>query len=166
MYRTIADFLADFQYVSDSTLKVLRSCTDASLSQPVAPGFRTLGYLAWHIVLSQCEMLEHAGVPASATKADASAPATIAEIVAAYERSSKEVMDKVPAAWNDAALNDDVAMYGQTWKKGVVLSALINHETHHRGQLTVLMRQAGLKVPGVFGPAQEEWAQMGMPAMP
>ena len=28
--------------------------------------------------------------------------------------------------------------------------------------MTVLMRQAGLKVPGVYGPAREEWAEFGM----
>jgi hypothetical protein len=27
------------------------------------------------------------------------------------------------------------------------------------------MRQAGLVVPGIYGPAREEWAKMGMPAM-
>jgi hypothetical protein len=27
-----------------------------------------------------------------------------------------------------------------------------------------LMRQAGLKVPGVYGPSREEWSQFGMPA--
>jgi len=37
------------------------------------------------------------------------------------------------------------------------------HQTHHRAQMTVLMRQAGLKVPGVYGPSREEWSQMGMP---
>jgi hypothetical protein len=29
--------------------------------------------------------------------------------------------------------------------------------------MTVLMRQAGLVVPGVYGPAREEWAVYGMP---
>jgi uncharacterized damage-inducible protein DinB len=29
-----------------------------------------------------------------------------------------------------------------------------------RGQLTVLMRQADLKVPGVYGPSKEEWEAM------
>jgi uncharacterized damage-inducible protein DinB len=29
--------------------------------------------------------------------------------------------------------------------------------------MTVLMRQAGLVVPGVYGPAREEWAAMNMP---
>ena len=27
----------------------------------------------------------------------------------------------------------------------------------------VLMRQAGLGVPGIYGPSKEEWATMGMP---
>jgi len=30
----------------------------------------------------------------------------------------------------------------------------------------VIMRQAGLRVPGVMGPAEEEWAAMGMPVQP
>jgi uncharacterized damage-inducible protein DinB len=30
--------------------------------------------------------------------------------------------------------------------------------------MTVLMRQAGLRVPGVYGPAEEEWGEMGMAA--
>ena len=32
-----------------------------------------------------------------------------------------------------------------------------------RGQMTVLMRQAVLAVPGIYGPAEEEWAAMGLP---
>ena len=39
----------------------------------------------------------------------------------------------------------------------IFLMTLINHQNHHRGQMTVLMRQAGLTVPGVYGPAKEEW---------
>jgi uncharacterized damage-inducible protein DinB len=46
----------------------------------------------------------------------------------------------------------------------MALRVLIQHEVHHRGQMTVLMRQAGLEVPGVYGPAREEWAACGMPA--
>ena len=46
----------------------------------------------------------------------------------------------------------------------IFLMTLINHQNHHRGQMTVLMRQAGLTVPGVYGPAKEEWAAAGMEA--
>jgi uncharacterized damage-inducible protein DinB len=55
-------------------------------------------------------------------------------------------------------------MYGEKWTRAMALRALIQHEVHHRGQMTVLMRQAGLTVPGVYGPAREEWAAYGMPA--
>lgn len=30
--------------------------------------------------------------------------------------------------------------------------------------MTVLMRQAGLTVPGIYGPAKEEWAKFGLEA--
>ena len=32
--------------------------------------------------------------------------------------------------------------------------------------MTVLMRQAGVPVPGMYGPSKEEWAAMGLPPMP
>jgi uncharacterized damage-inducible protein DinB len=41
---------------------------------------------------------------------------------------------------------------------------LISHQIHHRGQMTVLMRQAGLAVPSIYGPVKEGWAQYGVAA--
>ena len=64
--------------------------------------------------------------------------------------------------WKDENLPEELPMYGQTWKKGAVLDSLIKHQTHHRGQIKVLMRQAGLAVPGIYGPSKEEWKNMGM----
>ena len=69
----------------------------------------------------------------------------------------------VRAGWTDADLPGEIDMYGEKWPRGQTLQALIAHEAHHRGQMTVLMRQAGLAVPGVYGPAREEWAAYGMP---
>jgi uncharacterized damage-inducible protein DinB len=39
-----------------------------------------------------------------------------------------------------------------------ILHALVLHQVHNRGQMTVLMRQAGLVLPGVYGPTREEAA--------
>jgi uncharacterized damage-inducible protein DinB len=47
-----------------------------------------------------------------------------------------------------------------------VLSIVLSHQTHHRGQMTVLMRQAGVPVPGMYGPSREEWEAMGVPPLP
>jgi uncharacterized damage-inducible protein DinB len=37
-------------------------------------------------------------------------------------------------------------------------------QADHRGQMTMLLRQADLVVPGVYGPAREDWPSMGMEA--
>jgi uncharacterized damage-inducible protein DinB len=164
MYRTIADFQQDFAIENDSTLKILHALTDASLAKRVSAEGRTLGRLAWHIVGTLREMPASAGLPTAGGETEAPVPASAAEIASAYERAARDVASAVRAGWTDADLDGEVSLYGETWKRGRVLSALIRHEAHHRGQMTVLMRRAGLKVPGVYGPAREEWAAYGMPA--
>ncbi len=165
MFTTIDDFLKSWKRESDATLRVFRNLTDASLAQRVDPEGRTLGFLAWHIATSIPEMFGQAGVP-FAVKADGAAPSSAAELVESYEKCARGVAEAVPAAWTDGQLRDEIPMYGMTWTKGGVLVSLIVHQAHHRGQMTVLMRQAGLRVPGVYGPAREEWAAMGIPAQP
>jgi uncharacterized damage-inducible protein DinB len=70
--------------------------------------------------------------------------------------------EQVTTPWKDETLQVVDDLYGQKWKRGATLLSLIKHEVHHRGQMTVLMRQAGLKVPGIYGPSKEEWPQYGM----
>jgi uncharacterized damage-inducible protein DinB len=89
-------------------------------------------------------------------------PQTAAEIVAGYDKASAELQAQLQEKWDDATLEVVDDMYGEQWPRGVSLIILSNHELYHLGQITVLMRQAGLKVPGIMGPAKEEWAQYGM----
>lgn len=163
MIRAIADFLAAWQYESGATLKVFRNLTDASLSQRVTPDGRSLGFLAWHITTSINEMMAAAGVAHSGPGGKDPEPSSAAEIAAAYEKAAAALAQAVPAAWTDAQLPEKIPMYGEMWPRSQVLGALIAHQCHHRGQMTVLMRQAGLAVPGVYGPAKEEWTAYGMP---
>lgn len=162
MYIRIEDFLRDWDEEAESTLKVFRVLTEKSLSQSVGPGGRTLGRLAWHLVLTLPEMMTHAGLPVEGPPEDAPIP-SLAEVIRQYEAAAKAVAAGVRERWTDEMLAEKVPMYGEEWERGRVLSSLIRHQTHHRGQITVLMRQAGLKVPGVYGPAREGWAAMGMP---
>lgn len=163
MYRRIADFIEDFRQENEGTLKILNALTDGSLAQPVSAEGRTLGRLAWHIVGTLWEMPASAGLPTAGKETEAPVPATAREIAAAYGRAAADVAGAVTAGWKDADLDGEIPLYGESWKRGKVLSALIRHEAHHRGQVTVLMRQAGLAVPGVYGPSREEWAAYGMP---
>ncbi len=107
-------------------------------------------------------MVHRTGLKFDATPEDTPLPSAVKEITDEYKRSSEGMLNAVKKEWKDESLLEEVNLYGQNWKKGKVLSVLVNHQTHHRGQLTVIMRLAGLKVPGVYGPAKEEWANMGM----
>ncbi|HVP40158.1 MAG TPA: DinB family protein [Candidatus Saccharimonadales bacterium] len=166
MIRRIEDFQEAWAYESEATLKVFRALTPASLSQPVTPGGRTLGGLAWHLTQTLPEMLgQQAGLDVPGPAQD-SAPPDLDAILRAYETSAQAVARAVAGRWTDAMLAEKIPMYGEEWTRGAVLTSLIAHQAHHRGQMTVLMRQAGLRVPGVYGPAAEDWAALGMPPQP
>ncbi len=162
MFRRVDDFADEWAVERASTLKLFRHLTDASLEQAVEPGGRTLGFLAWHITGTFREMLGRAGLEPKGPETGAPAPSRAAAIVAAYDQASASVLEQVTGRWTDDMLEDVLDMYGQRWTRGLVLESLIRHEAHHRGQMTVLMRQAGLPVAGPYGPSREEWVAYGM----
>jgi uncharacterized damage-inducible protein DinB len=164
MYRSIADFVVDWKYESEATLKIFQALTDSSLNQRITPDARSLGYLAWHLVLTLSEMGSKMGLQVTAPPEDSEQPSVAAEIASTYDISARSVLEVVRRNWTDASLLEETDMYGEQWKRGYSLSSLIRHQIHHRAQMTVLMRQAGLKVPGIYGPSKEEWSQFGMPA--
>lgn len=166
LVRSIDDFAGAWAYESQATQKALALLTDASLAQKVTPTGRSLGFLAWHIVTTIPEMLGQAGLKPAGPAHDAPVPTSARAIAQAYEKAAQSLVPAVRAAWKDAMLTDSIPMYGEQWPRAQVLGSLLFHEAHHRGQMTVLMRQAGLKVPGIYGPAQEEWAAMGMQPLP
>jgi len=161
MFRAIDDFELSWAYESDATLKILRALTDVSLAQRVTPAGRTLGRLAWHITQTLPEMGGHAGLEVEGPSLEAPPPGAEA-IASAYEAAARSLVVAVRRQWTDSMLFEKIPMYGDQWTRGATLMSLIAHQIHHRAQMTVLMRQAGLKVPGVYGPAREEWAEMGM----
>jgi uncharacterized damage-inducible protein DinB len=163
VFTSLFAFKKTWEYESDATLKVLRGLTDASLGQAVSPNDRTLGRLAWHVATTIPEMMGRTGLKVAGPDHEAPPPASAAAIVQAYETAARSLPEAL-AAWDDATLQLKDDMYGDQWKRGFTLMCLVLHQTHHRGQMTVLMRQAGLAVPGVYGPAREEWAAMGVPA--
>ena len=166
MIRKIEDFERDWQYEADSTAALFKNLTDESLGQKVTGDGRSLGFLAWHIVTTLGEMPGHTGLTIDAPPVDSAVPASAAEIVSAFETAANSVKTEVAKNWTDETLEIEDNMYGETWKRGLTLLYLMMHQTHHRGQMTVLMRQAGLKVNGIYGPSREEWEAFGMPAMP
>ncbi|MGD8360561.1 MAG: DinB family protein [Gemmatimonadota bacterium] len=164
MYRKIQDFQGSWAYETEATLKVFEALTDESLQQLVYPGGRTLGRIAWHIVQTLPEMGGRTGLKVDGPGETDPIPASAGEIVARFREAAESLGRQIGETWTDADLEVEDDMYGEVWKRGQTLGALVFHQTHHRGQMTVLMRQAGLRVPGVYGPSKEEWADYGAPA--
>lgn len=162
MFASIDEFLREWQTEAEATQKILDALTDASLPQQVAADHRTLGRLAWHLTTTFDEMIgEHTGLEFEATEFGQPVPSSAAEIAEAYRRTNESLIGAIRQQWTDETLTEERNMYGETWTIENVLKVLYTHQIHHRGQMTVLMRQAGLKVPGLYGPAKEEWAIFG-----
>jgi uncharacterized damage-inducible protein DinB len=164
MYRTIQDFLSDWTQENTSTLNVYKNLTDVSLTQKVSSDGRSLGHLAWHIILTLGEMGGKAGLNVAAPHEDAPEPKSASAIAEAYEKAAASLFTELQQKWNDSMLAEEIAMYGEQWTRSATLNSIVKHQIHHRAQMTVLMRQAGLKVPGIYGPSREEWSQYGMQA--
>ena len=163
MFRTIRDFLGTWAYETEATVKVFSQLSDASLHQKVTPDGRSLGRLAWHIIQTLPEMGGRTGLAIDGPGETEPVPHDAEAMARQFLETAKSLEGAVKAGWTDADLDVEDDMYGEMWTRGKSLSALVNHQIHHRGQMTVLMRQAGLPVPGVYGPSREEWEAYGMP---
>ena len=164
MYYKISDFIEDWKYESESTIKVLRNLSDESLTKKFNNEIRTAGKLAWHIAGAISELGHRMGLTFDEIDQDSPFPSSAKEIVDEYKRASDGLIKGIKEKWSDETLSieDKITGQGDMWSRGKTLGALVTHQIHHRGQLTVVMRLAGLKVPGVYGPAKEEWVNYGM----
>jgi len=166
MFRRMSDFSKSWADESAMTLRVFDAIPDSAIEQSVADGHRSLRRLAWHLVESAVEMPGRFGLTIDghgymrAEGGICEPPATMAAIRAAYAAASESLRAQT-APWTDAVLDVEDDMYGEKWSRAFSLSVLVVHQVHHRGQMTVLMRQAGLKVPDIYGPAKESWAAYG-----
>jgi uncharacterized damage-inducible protein DinB len=164
MYYKLSDFISDWNYESESTIRVFSSLTDESLTKKVHEKVRTAGKLAWHITTSIPEMMNRTRLKIENVKEDSPIPTKVSDLVDAYKNVSENLINQIKSNWNDESLLKEDNMYGEMWMKGKTLGILITHQIHHRAQLTIVMRLLGLKVPGIYGPSNEEWAAYGMPA--
>lgn len=162
MIRSIHDFLDRWKEETEATLKIFQSLTDESL-QVAIPNGRTLGRLANHIVETVTELPSKLALPIEEQHCHYT---TVQELVTHYKKYNDQLIGAIISNWDDTMLEEENNLYGDPWKKGFALWVLLVHQTHHRGQITVLMRMAGLKVPGIYGPSKEEWEAWGEVALP
>lgn len=164
MYRKLEDFIADWQSEAESTLKIFAAVPDNKKSEKVHENVRSLDRLAWHITQTITEMPFRSGILDKDYLDKKPIPGTFAEIIETYKKYNEVLIRLLNEKWSGLDLTEKIEVYGQQWERTKILSILIKHEAHHRSQMTVIMRLLDIKVPGLYGPAKEEWSNYGMEA--
>ena len=162
MYVTISDFIKEWNREAMLTQNVLNGLTDESLKQQVYPEGRTLGRIAWHLTTNIPDYLSHFGFKIDGIENAESAPTSAKEIAETFQEVSSHAAQIIEQQWTDKSLEQIQEAFGRQESNSQILMGLIKHIVHHRGQITVLMRQAGLKPFGVYGPPKEDWIHLGV----
>lgn len=166
MYITIADFIKEWNNESILTQNVLEGLTDDSLNQQVYPEGRTLGRISWHLTTSIPEYLAHFGLEIEEVENAENVPSSAKEIAETFRNLSSHAAQAIQQQWKDETLKEVQIAFGREETNAQILMGLIKHTIHHRGQMTVLIRQAGLKPFGVYGPPKEDWVHLGVETPP
>lgn len=161
MYGTVEDLIAEWKREAVLTQKILDSLTDEALLQQVYPEGRTLGRIAWHFVTNIPDYLTGFGVSIAKVPNPNEAPSA-KEIAEVFKTVSSQVTNALQERWTDDTLKQIQKAFGRMESNATIFMGLIKHIVHHRGQVSVLMRQAGLPIPAVYGPSKEGWAQLGV----
>lgn len=153
MYRATEDFVQDWAASAAGTLAVMNSITDETMATAIVEGHSTLGWLAWHLTSTAGFFGQLAGLQIPGVE-QRDTPAHIADIISKYEEIN-EAYAREAVKLSDEQMVEEIEAFGRKMPRGKFLRLLVDHQTHHRGQMTVLLRQAGLPVPGVLGPTRE-----------
>ncbi|THE13029.1 hypothetical protein E1I69_09150 [Bacillus timonensis] len=164
MFQTLNGFFTLWKFESDATQKILNQLTDESLSQEVTPQNWTLGRIAWHTVTAIGVIASQTDLSFDSPTQDYPVPTSAKYILESYKKASVALCEALQNQWTDEKLKEVQDVFGQNFSNSELLFFMIQHQIHHRGQMTILMRQAGLPVPGIYGPAKEEWAVIGREA--
>ena len=140
-------------------VKVLKALPGGKLDYRPHPKSRTAGELAWLLASSEGALVELLDKGTIAWK-ESPAPARLEDIVAAFERNSAAVderLEKLDAAgWEKKGR---FVMDGMPpWEDAVgqFVWGFFFDSIHHRGQLTTYLRPMGGKVPSIYGPSADD----------
>jgi uncharacterized damage-inducible protein DinB len=140
-------------------VKVLKAMTQERLDYRPDPKARNAADLGWVIAAEEqalVSLLETGVVDWKETEA----PKTVAEIVAAYEKSADAVDARLAsvdeAAWTRPAkfMMGGAAVWEDTTEN--MMWGFLFDAVHHRGQLSTYLRPMGGKVPSIYGPSADE----------
>ena len=136
-----------------TTRNVLARIPEGSTYRP-DPKSRTAKEIAWQILCEE-RMLIDALESGRAEWAPPPDPATMKEIVDAYEKQSATI-EKRFAALPAAKWSGNMEFFGQQRPAAPMAWSFLFDIIHHRGQITTYLRPMGSTVPQIYGPSADE----------
>ncbi len=160
--RLVDSILMELEQEAQTTKRVLDRIPDDKLAWKPHPKSYSLGQLALHIA-SVPGRVAAAVVPDSMEAPNFSQPEpkNRQEVLDTFSKSlesAKETLKKMDDArltsvWR-LTKNGKVLM--SVPRIGFIRSILMNHNYHHRGQLSVYLRMLEVPVPSIYGPRADE----------
>jgi len=159
----IDGMLQELEQEAQTTRRVLERVPDNKLSWRPHEKARTLGELALHIAMVPGAVAELVATQSTvqAPQFTDLSPASAAELITALDESIAKAK-KVLGGMDDTALM-------ATWRMmqgerelfalpriALLRSVMLNHWYHHRGQLTVYLRELDVPIPSIYGPSADE----------
>jgi len=138
---------------SRTTQKVLARIPEGSDYRP-DPKSRTAKEIAWQILCEE-RMLADALESGTAEWVQRPAPATMKELVDAYEKQ-RAAIEKRFAALPAAKWSGNLEFFGQQRPAAPMAWSFLFDIVHHRGQITTYLRPMGSTVPQIYGPSGDE----------
>jgi uncharacterized damage-inducible protein DinB len=155
--------LQELEEEAQTTRRVLERVPDDQLGWRPHKKSMTLGELALHVAMVPGGVAELAASPSPAQVPNFAnpRPTSAAELIPALEQSIAKAK-KALSGMDDATLME-------TWRlvqgerevfavprAKLLRSVMLNHWYHHRGQLTVYLRELDVPIPSIYGPSADE----------
>jgi uncharacterized damage-inducible protein DinB len=157
-----ATLIQELEMEAATTRRVLERVPEERFAWTPHPKSRSLGHLAMHVAQNPGSVMSLAAQnPADLPSFSDPMPASTAELLEALDASVAEAK-RLLGGMSDAAITE-------TWRvrrDGVEIMAMpriaflrsvfLNHWYHHRGQLTVYLRELDVPIPSIYGPSADE----------
>jgi uncharacterized damage-inducible protein DinB len=161
-------FLAEFAQEATTTRKCLERVPDDKFGWKPHEKSMTMSHLAIHLA----EMPNWASAILGMDSLDLNPPGgepykvpeikNNAELLAFFDKNIEGAKKAIAAAGDDAAWMQDWSLMSggntlMTMPRVVcVRTFVMNHVYHHRGQLSVYLRENNIPVPSIYGPSADE----------
>ena len=155
-------FVQELEQEAKTTRRVLERVPNAHLGWKPHQKSWTLGQLALHLATVPGGVAEFASAPSvQAPNFVQPAASSAAELLPALDDSIAKAtgilrgMDDASLMATFRVMNGDREVMALP-RVAFLRAIMLNHWYHHRGQLSVYLRQLGVPVPSIYGPSADE----------